>query len=91
MLALMLFCRYHGQRTIVDKKSSSHVDRAVERITGDINMWEADMLVGKSDGRAKMGGRDSKVGQTDASMSISTPCEDAVDVVAVEPEPQTSS
>lgn len=37
-----------------------------------------------------MAGRNSKVGQTVASMSRSTPCEDAVDVVAVEPEPQTS-
>lgn len=38
-----------------------------------------------------MKGRNSKVGQADASMSRSTPCEDVVDVVAVEPEPQTSS
>lgn len=38
-----------------------------------------------------MGGRNSKIGQIDATMSISTPCEDVVDVVAVEPEPQTSS
>lgn len=38
-----------------------------------------------------MGGKNSKIGQTDASMSTSTPCEDVVDVVAVEPEPQTSS
>lgn len=47
MLSLMLFCRYHRQSTIVDTKPSSRVGRAIERTTGNINMWKADMLMGK--------------------------------------------